>query len=116
MLAITFIDNWESVDISNHPAGVANAKLDRDLAFQIHTSQLIGRQLDLVIHIGGNTSCKTKTTNPYGNRIDFLCGTGSGWNLGTTEPTALLSVVPITKLYRTRSNLIKNDIASAIGK
>lgn len=91
-------------DISNHRAGVADTKLGRDLTCQVYTSQLISQQLDLVIRGAGNTSSKTVTINPYGNRINILYDKESGWNIGTIEPPDLLSDAPITKLYETRRN------------
>ena len=47
-----------------------------DLAMRIYTSQLLGRDMDLVLHGGGNTSVKID---------DKLYVKGSGWNLDTIE-------------------------------
>ena len=47
-----------------------------DLAMRVYTSQLLGKDMDLVLHGGGNTSVK----------IDkHLYVKGSGWNLDTIE-------------------------------
>jgi len=47
-----------------------------DLAMRVYTSQLLGRDMDLVLHGGGNTSVKVN---------DKLYVKGSGWNLDTIE-------------------------------
>ena len=53
-----FANNLDEAEISKRLAGVADTELDRDLAFRVYTSQLISQQPDLVMHGGGNTSCK----------------------------------------------------------
>jgi len=47
-----------------------------DLAMRVYTSQLLGKDMDLVLHGGGNTSVKTDK---------YLYVKGSGWNLDTIE-------------------------------
>jgi len=47
-----------------------------DLAMRVYTSQLLGKDMDLVLHGGGNTSVKIN---------DKLYVKGSGWNLDTIE-------------------------------
>ena len=47
-----------------------------DLAMRVYTSQLLGKDMDLVLHGGGNTSVKID---------DHLYVKGSGWNLDTIE-------------------------------
>ena len=47
-----------------------------DLAMRVYTSQLLGKDMDLVLHGGGNTSVKIG---------DKLYVKGSGWNLDTIE-------------------------------
>jgi len=51
-------------------------KCTTDLAMRVYTSQLLGRDMDLVLHGGGNTSVK------IGKNIYVK---GSGWNLDTIE-------------------------------
>jgi rhamnose utilization protein RhaD (predicted bifunctional aldolase and dehydrogenase) len=50
--------------------------LSSPLAMRVYTSQLLGREADLVLHGGGNTSVKID---------DTLYVKGSGWNLDTIE-------------------------------
>jgi rhamnose utilization protein RhaD (predicted bifunctional aldolase and dehydrogenase) len=51
-------------------------KYTTDLGMRVYTSQLLGRDMDLVLHGGGNTSVKID---------DKLYVKGSGWNLDTIE-------------------------------
>ncbi len=56
-----------------------------DLALRIYTSRLIGKDTDLVLHGGGNTSVKIKVKNIFGEDQDILFVKGSGWDLSTIE-------------------------------
>jgi len=51
-------------------------KYKTDLAMRVYTSQLLGKDMDLVLHGGGNTSVKSDK---------YLYVKGSGWNLDTIE-------------------------------
>ena len=89
---MTFTNNWDEAEILRRLADAGPSQLDRDLVFRVYTSQLIGRQPELVMHGGGNTSCKSVTTDLHGNKIDVLCVKGSGWDLGTIEAPGLPAV------------------------
>lgn len=54
-----------------------------DLAMRVYTSQLLGRDMDLVLHGGGNTSVKIGK---------YLYVKGSGWNLDTIEEAGFPAV------------------------
>ncbi len=56
-----------------------------DLAMRVYTSRLLGRNADLVLHGGGNTSVKSTTTNIFGEEEEILFVKGSGWDLRTIE-------------------------------
>ena len=99
---MTFTNNWDEAEILRRLANAGTSQLDRDLVFRVHTSQLIGRQPDLVMHGGGNTSCKSVTTDLYGNKIDVLCVKGSGWDLGTIEALDCLQSV-LTACWNSRA-------------
>ncbi len=60
-----------------------------DLALRVYTSRLIGRDSNLVLHGGGNTSVKTKYTNIFGKEEDAIYVKGSGWDLVNIEPAGL---------------------------
>jgi rhamnose utilization protein RhaD (predicted bifunctional aldolase and dehydrogenase)/NADP-dependent 3-hydroxy acid dehydrogenase YdfG len=56
-----------------------------DLAMRVYTSRLLGRNADLVLHGGGNTSVKSTITNIFGEEEEILFVKGSGWDLRTIE-------------------------------
>lgn len=62
------------------------AKLNGDLLeLRVYTSRLLGKEEDLVLHGGGNTSVKIRETNIFGEEEDILYVKGSGWDLATIE-------------------------------
>ena len=61
-------------------------KLNNDLLeLRVYTSRLLGRDPDLVLHGGGNTSVKIKEKNIFGEEEEILYVKGSGWDLATIE-------------------------------
>ncbi|MDO5605066.1 MAG: bifunctional aldolase/short-chain dehydrogenase [Paracoccus sp. (in: a-proteobacteria)] len=72
----------------------------RDLALRVLTSRLIGRDADLVMHGGGNTSMKSTATDLFGDEIEVLHIKGSGWDLEVIEPAGLPAVrlAPLMRL------------------
>ena len=55
------------------------------LGLRVYTSQLLGKNSDLVLHGGGNTSVKDYTTNLFGEKEEVLLVKGSGWDLATIK-------------------------------
>lgn len=51
----------------------------------VYGSRLLGREPDLVLHGGGNTSVKTVVTDITGRAVDVLHVKGSGWDLADIE-------------------------------
>ncbi len=61
-------------------------KLKNDLLqLRVYTSRLLGKEEDLVLHGGGNTSVKIREKNIFGDGEDILYVKGSGWDLATIE-------------------------------
>lgn len=54
---------------------------DSRLGLRVYSSQLLGRDADLVLHGGGNTSVKGRQGNVFGQEEDVLFVKGSGWDL-----------------------------------
>ena len=52
---------------------------------RVYTSRLLGREPELVLHGGGNTSVKVTEKNFFGQKEDILYVKGSGWDLATIE-------------------------------
>jgi len=59
------------------------AQYTDDLALRVYTSRLLGKEKLLVLHGGGNTSVKIRTSNILGEEEDILYVKGSGWDLET---------------------------------
>src|SRR5689334_4274305 len=73
-----------------------------ELALRVYTSRLIGRDPDLVMHGGGNTSLKGSVTTLVGDRVEALFVKGSGWDLDAIEPPGL-PAVDLAHLRRLRA-------------
>ncbi len=56
------------------------------LAIRAYSSQLLGRNPELVLHGGGNTSVKAPFTTILGETIPAVYVKGSGWDMATTGP------------------------------
>jgi len=74
----------------------------KDVALRVYSSRLIGRDPELVLHGGGNTSVKTRMQDDTGQDVDVLCVKGSGWNLADIEPKGLpaLRLSPLLALAK----------------
>ena len=69
-----------------------NLGFSEDLALRVYTTRLLGRNKELVLHGGGNTSVKTKIKDIDGKKYDVLCVKGSGWDMADIEPEGLPAV------------------------
>jgi rhamnose utilization protein RhaD (predicted bifunctional aldolase and dehydrogenase)/NAD(P)-dependent dehydrogenase (short-subunit alcohol dehydrogenase family) len=56
-----------------------------DLGHRVYTSRLLGRDPDLVLHGGGNTSVKSRRTTVFGEEVDVLLVKGSGADLADID-------------------------------
>lgn len=70
----------------------AFASEDKNLGLRVYTSQLLGRDADLVLHGGGNTSVKGELQNVFGETESVLFVKGSGWDLRTIEAAGFPAV------------------------
>lgn len=55
------------------------------LGQRVYTSRLLGRNPDLVLHGGGNTSVKVEEKDFFGAPVNLCYVKGSGWDLATIE-------------------------------
>jgi len=71
-----------------------------DLGLRVYTSRLLGGEVSLVLHGGGNTSVKIKMKNIFGEERDVLFVKGSGIDLGRIEPSGFvgLELEPVRQL------------------
>ena len=87
-----FKNRWVDSDAKAFIKRHAEKGINAELALRVYTSQLIGSDPDLVMHGGGNTSCKTTMPDLFGNTVRVLCVKGSGWDLSTIEAPGLPAV------------------------
>ena len=59
---------------------------------RVYTTRLLGRNKELVLHGGGNTSVKTTIKDIDGKKYNVLCVKGSGWDMADIEPAGLPAV------------------------
>ena len=67
-----FSNNWRDEECEKRRLTAGKSDFDCDLADRVYTSQLIGKVPDLVMHGGGNTSCKTKAKDLFDEEICFM--------------------------------------------
>ena len=105
---------WNEEEAARLRAAAGDNEADQLLAMRVYTSRLIGRDPDLVMHGGGNTSVKATRTDLWGREVDVLHVKGSGWDLGTIEAAGLPAVrmAPLLEL-RQRERLSDEDMVSA---
>jgi rhamnose utilization protein RhaD (predicted bifunctional aldolase and dehydrogenase)/NAD(P)-dependent dehydrogenase (short-subunit alcohol dehydrogenase family) len=71
-----------------------------DIALRVYTTRLLGRDPLLVLHGGGNTSVKTRSTDDLGHEHAVIAVKGSGADMADIEPWGLPAVKlePLLKL------------------
>ncbi|MBF0197282.1 MAG: SDR family NAD(P)-dependent oxidoreductase [Planctomycetes bacterium] len=61
------------------------SQFEDDLDLRVYTSRLLGKEENLVMHGGGNTSVKISQNNFFGEKEELLYVKGSGWDLISIE-------------------------------
>lgn len=85
-------DRWQDEEAARIVASAGADPADQALGLRVHTSRLIGGDPDLVMHGGGNTSCKVTRRDLLGNPVRVLHVKGSGWDLGSIAAAGLPAV------------------------
>jgi len=91
------------------------AKFEDDLGLRVYTSQLLGRNKELVLHGGGNTSVKIEQENVLGEVEKILYVKGSGWDLETIDrpgfaPVKLAHLIALSKLPELSDPQMVNEL------
>lgn len=73
--------------MQNHWNDAEAATINNELDMRVYTSRLLGKNMNLVMHGGGNTSVKSSVDGE-----DILYVKGSGWDLETIEPAGFAPV------------------------
>ncbi|MEA2685430.1 MAG: hypothetical protein QOE93_625, partial [Actinomycetota bacterium] len=84
---------WDDADAARWPG---------DLGQRVYTSRLLGRDPDLVLHGGGNTSVKSTRADVFGDEVDVLLVKGSGADLADIDGSgfACLRLDHVARLAR----------------
>ena len=71
-------NNWSNSEAKKYVGKYKKLGYSRDMALRVYTTRLLGRNSELVLHGGGNTSVKTDIKDIDGNKYQVLCVKGSG--------------------------------------
>jgi rhamnose utilization protein RhaD (predicted bifunctional aldolase and dehydrogenase)/NAD(P)-dependent dehydrogenase (short-subunit alcohol dehydrogenase family) len=106
-------NNWSSTAAKKYISKYNNLGISSDLALRVYTTRLLGRNRELVLHGGGNTSVKTAIKDIDGKNYNVLCVKGSGWDMADIEPEGLPAVKlnPLLTL-KTKKYLSDEDMVS----
>ena len=106
-------NNWSNSEAKKYTKKYKKLGYSRDMALRVYTTRLLGRNSELVLHGGGNTSVKTKIKDIDGKFYDVLCVKGSGWDMAEIEPEGLPAVKlqPLLAL-KNKKNLSDEDMVA----
>ena len=85
-------NNWSKKIAIKYIKKYKKLSFSKDLALRVYTTQLLGKNKELVLHGGGNTSVKTTIKDIDGKKYSVLCVKGSGWDMADIEPAGLPAV------------------------
>src|SRR5438105_1452689 len=95
---------WIDSEAQAAIARYGNQEIAPDLALRVYSARLLGREPELVLHGGGNTSVKTLMLDLFGEEVEVICIKGSGADLSTIEPAQFPSVrLDLMRKLRARS-------------
>ena len=96
---------WSNKEFSQMKSNNLFQGVNEDVALCVYVTRLIGRNPDLVLHGGGNTSVKTTSDDMYGDEEAVLCIKGSGWDMAEILPAGLppVRLPPLQKLQSLES-------------
>lgn len=101
-------NNWNNIHAKNYIKKYKEKNISEDLALRIYTTHLLGKNNELVLHGGGNTSLKTTTKNIFNENIDVMHIKGSGWDMGIIDYPGL-PAVELKPLLKTKKLSKLND-------
>mgnify|MGYP001458088959 FL=1 len=106
-------NNWSNTEAKKYIYKYKTLGHSKDMALRVYTTRLLGRNSELVLHGGGNTSVKTTIKDIDGKKYEVLCVKGSGWDMAEIEPEGLPAVKlqPLLAL-RNKKNLSDEDMVA----
>jgi len=85
-------NNWSKKIAKEYIKKYKKLGFSSDLALRVYSTRLLGRNKELVLHGGGNTSVKSTIKDLDGRKYKVLCVKGSGWDMADIEPAGLPAV------------------------
>ena len=85
-------NDWSNNEAKKFVKKYKKLGFSKDVALRVYTSRLLGKNKELVLHGGGNTSVKTRIKDIDGKKYEVLCVKGSGWDMADIEPEGLPAV------------------------
>ena len=85
-------NNWSNLEAKKYIKKYTKLGHSKDMALRVYTTRLLGRNSELVLHGGGNTSVKTSIKDIDSKNYEVLCVKGSGWDMAEIEPAGLPAV------------------------
>ena len=85
-------NNWSNSVAKQFISKYKKLGFAEEIALRVYTTQLLGKNNNLVLHGGGNTSVKTVIKDIDGKNHNVLCVKGSGWDMADIEPEGLPAV------------------------
>jgi len=85
-------NNWSKSFANKYIKKYKKLGFSKDLALRVYTTRLLGKNKELVLHGGGNTSVKTTIKDIDGKKYKVLCVKGSGWDMADIAPAGLPAV------------------------
>ena len=85
-------NNWSKSSANKYIKKYNKLGFSKDLALRVYSTRLLGKNKELVLHGGGNTSVKTTIKDIDGKKYKVLCVKGSGWDMADIEPAGLPAV------------------------
>ena len=85
-------NDWSKNEAKKFVKKYKKLGFSKDIALRVYTSRLLGKNKELVLHGGGNTSVKTRIKDIDGKKYEVLCVKGSGWDMADIEPEGLPAV------------------------
>src|SRR5947209_3602399 len=106
------ISAWKESDAQAAVDRYARDGVSRELALRVYSTRLLGRDPQLVLHGGGNSSLKARARELTSGEVDVLHVKGSGHDMATIEPAGMpaMRLAPLLAL-RGRESLSDSDFA-----
>jgi rhamnose utilization protein RhaD (predicted bifunctional aldolase and dehydrogenase)/NAD(P)-dependent dehydrogenase (short-subunit alcohol dehydrogenase family) len=104
---------WVERDAEALIARGAKSGIERDLALLVYATRLLGRDRQLVLHGGGNTSLKSKARDALGEETDVIYVKASGADMAEIEPEGLPAVrLSPLRALRSRAAMADQDLVA----